>query len=122
MRNKFLKSIIKYIGSAKVNGSLNPSTSLGTNNRLPNNLNIRFSGVNNEMLIVALDQSGVAISAGSACSSRTISASHVLTAIGLTEKQARESVRITFGKNTTEEEIKKSVEIINQIIKKLKST
>ncbi|MDP3004217.1 MAG: aminotransferase class V-fold PLP-dependent enzyme, partial [Candidatus Azambacteria bacterium] len=111
LRNKLWKNIIKYNKGAKLNGSFT--------NRLPNNLSIRFSGLSNETLIVALDQAGIAISAGSACSNRALAASHVLTAIGLSPKQAMESVRITLGKNTTKEEIKKAGEIINKTVKKL---
>ena len=112
LRNKLWKNIIKYNKDVKLNGSFS--------SRLPNNLNIRFSGLSNETLIVALDQAGIAASAGSACSSRALAASHVLTAIGLTPKQAMESIRITLGKNTTEEEIKKAAEIINKIVKNYK--
>ena len=103
--------IIKNIKGVKLNGSFN--------NRLPNNLNIRFPGISNETLLVALDQARVAVSTGSACSARAAKPSYVLTALGLTEKQAKESVRITLGKDTTEEEIKKSVKIINETIKTL---
>jgi len=109
LRNKMLNNIIKYNGSVKVNGSLE--------NRLPNNLNLRFPGVSNETLIVGLDQAGVAISAGSACSSRATIASHVLIALGLSQKEAKESIRITIGKDTTKEEIKKAAKIINKTIK-----
>ena len=111
LRNKLWKNIIKYNKGAKLNGSLS--------SRLPNNLNVRFAGLSNEMLIVALDQAGIAVSAGSACSSRALAASHVLKAMGLTSKQMGESIRITLGKNTTKEEIKKAAEIINKIVKKL---
>ena len=111
LRNKLWKNIIKYNKGAKLNGSLS--------SRLPNNLNIRFAGLSNEMLIVALDQAGIAVSAGSACSSRALAASHVLKVMGLTSKQMRESIRITLGKNTTKEEIKKAAGIINKIVKKL---
>ena len=113
LRNQLLDYIIKYNKGISLNGSLE--------NRLPNNLNIRFPDVSNETLLVALDQKGVAVSAGSACSARASKASYVLTAIGLTEKQAKESIRITIGKDTTEKEIKKSAEIINIVYKKLKS-
>lgn len=110
LRNKLWKNIIEYNKGAKLNGSLS--------SRLPNNLNVRFAGLSNEMLIVALDQAGIAVSAGSACSSRALVASHVLKAMGLTSKQMGESIRITLGKNTTKEEIKKAAEIINKIVKK----
>ena len=112
LRNKLWKNIIKYNKGAKLNGSFS--------SRLPNNLNIRFAGLSNETLIVALDQAGIAVSAGSACSSRALAASHVLTAAGLTERQAKESIRITIGKDTTLAEIRKAAEIISVLSKKLK--
>lgn len=112
LRNKLLDNIIKDNKNSLLNGS--------RDSRLPNNINIRFPGINNETLLVALDQNGLAVSAGSACSSGAVVASHVLTAIGLTEKQAKESIRITLGRNTTEKEIIKSADIINKTVKKLK--
>lgn len=108
LRDKLLNYIIKNNKKVKINGSLK--------NRLPNNLNLRFIGISNEMLLIALDQAGLAVSAGSACSSGALEVSHVLTAIGLTEKQAKESVRITLGKNTTEKEIVKTAIVINKIV------
>lgn len=111
LRNLLLKSIIQYNRDLKVNGSLL--------NRLPNNLNLRFPEISNETLIVALDRAGLAISAGSACSSRALGVSHVLKAISLSDKQAKESVRITLGKYTDRQEIKKAAEIINKTIKYL---
>lgn len=112
LRNQMLEDIIKDSKIAvKINGSRVYC--------LPNILNIRFSGISNETFIIALDQAGVAVSAGSACSSRALSVSHVLTAIGLTPKQAKESIRISIGKNTTASEIKKTVEIINKYEKLL---
>ncbi|MBI4919995.1 cysteine desulfurase [Candidatus Azambacteria bacterium] len=113
LRNGLWENIVKYNKSAELNGSFE--------GRLPNNINIRFPGISNETLIVALDQAGVAVSAGSACSSRAMEPSHVLTAIGLTEKEAKESIRITLGKNTAKEEIKKAAEIINKVLSALQS-
>ncbi len=112
LRNQMLADIIKHNeGIVKLNGSPKKC--------LPNILNLRFSGLSNETLIVALDQAGVAVSAGSACSGRALAVSHVLTAIGLMPKQAKESIRISIGKNTTVQEIKKSAAIINKIVKNL---
>ncbi|MDP2638891.1 MAG: cysteine desulfurase family protein [Candidatus Azambacteria bacterium] len=113
LRNKLWENFIIYNKGIELNGSLE--------NRLPNNLNIRAAGLDNETLIIALDQAGIAVSAGSACSSRALGVSHVLTAVGLTPKQAKESVRISLGKNTTSQEIKTVSGIINKIIKQLKN-
>ncbi|MBI2446626.1 MAG: cysteine desulfurase [Parcubacteria group bacterium] len=121
LRNQLLDYIIKYNKDIKLNGSLDPSTSLRTSNRLPNNLNIRFPNISNETLLIALDQNGLAVSAGSACSARASKASYVLNALGLTEKQAKESIRITIGKDTTEKEIKKAAEIINKALLNFKN-
>lgn len=112
LRNQMLADIIKYSGGmVKINSS--------SKNCLPNILNLRFAGLSNETLIVALDRAGIAVSAGSACSSRALAASHVLTAIGLTPKQAKESIRISLGNNITIQEIKKAAEIINKTIQNL---
>lgn len=116
LRNQLLNYIIDGSKSA-VNNSKNAELNGSPDNQLPNNINIRFSGISNETLLIALDQEGVAVSAGSACSSRAMAASHVLKAIGLTDTQAKESIRITLGKDTTKKEIKKAAEIINKIIK-----
>lgn len=111
LRNKLWKNIIIYDKDVKLN---NPSS-----NYLPNILNIHFSEISNETLIIALDRAGLAVSAGSACLSRALAVSHVLTATGLTLKQANESIRISLGKNTTGQEIKKTAKIINKVIKNL---
>lgn len=112
LRDKLLDYIMKNNGKIKVNGSIS--------NRLQNNFNIRCPGISNETLLVALDQAGLSISAGSACSARALGASRVLTAIGLSEKQTKESIRITLGKDTSEKEIKKAAKIINKTLQRLK--
>jgi cysteine desulfurase len=87
--------------------------------RIPNNLNLYFPGYLGADLIIKLDLAGFSVSAGSACSARVSKASYVLTALGLTEKQAKESIRITIGKDTTEEEIKKAAKIIKIALKNI---
>lgn len=78
----------------------------GTQPRLPAILNLRVEGVSNVDLLYKLDLQGVCVAVGSACASASVKPSHVLLAMGLTEKEARESVRISFGKDNTEEEIR----------------
>lgn len=73
--------------------------------RIPNTSNVRFSGVPNEVLLGALDLEGICVSAGSACSSGSITPSHVLLEMGMSKAEAKECVRFSFGKPTTEEEI-----------------
>ena len=72
--------------------------------RAPGIVNIRADGVTDDSLLHLLDLAGVACSAGAACSSGSSEPSHVLLAMGLTEERARGSVRVSFGRNNTEEE------------------
>lgn len=67
-------------------------------------LNLRIDGIDAETLVLAMDTRGVCISAGSACTSHESNPSHVLTALGLTDDEARSSVRISFSRMNTEEE------------------
>jgi len=78
--------------------------------RLPGNLNLRFPGVDAEALIANCPE--LAISAGSACSAATPTPSHVLTAIGLDQDAAEESVRIGIGRPTTSAEVDRAAELL----------
>ena len=88
-------------------------------NCLPSVLNLRFAGVENTALLFNMDLKGVCLAAGSACASASVKPSHVLTAMGLSETQAKESVRFSFGKDNTEAEIllgaKLTVETVNKL-------
>jgi len=89
-------------------------------NRLPNNVNISFSGIEGESVLLALDLAGVSASSGSACSAASIEPSHVLLAIGRSAKEARGTVRITIGKNTSDEDVEYMLNLLPDIVKKLK--
>jgi len=93
----------------EVNGSL-----VG---RLPNNLNVYFPGKNALEFLVALDQEGIAVSTGSACSVRAAEPSYVVTALGLGEERADNSVRFTLGGPTTKDEIDKTIKSITKLLK-----
>lgn len=107
LRDDFIKQLLKIEGV-----SLNGHPKM----RLPNNVNVCVEGVNNESLLVRLDMDGIAASAGSACSSGSIDPSHVLLALGQTKKQAQTSIRFSLGKDTTKEQIDKTVEKFTQIV------
>jgi cysteine desulfurase len=92
----------------------------GEGEQLPSVLNLRVNGVQNVDLLYNLDLKGVYISVGSACASGSVDPSHVLLAMGLTEAEARESIRISFGKENTEEEIVKAAELFKETVKKLR--
>ena len=89
-------------------------------NALPSVVNLRFADVENTAFLFNMDLNGVCLSAGSACASASVKPSHVLTAMGLTEKQAKESVRFSFGKNNTEEEILEGAKLTAKFIEKLR--
>lgn len=88
---------------------------------VPALLNLRFKGVSNVDLVYAADLKGVCIAAGSACASASIKPSHVLLAMGMDERAAKESVRISLGKDNTEEEIRTAANILKEIVRRLRS-
>ena len=83
-------------------------------------LNLWVSGVDNATLLYKADLEGLMIAAGSACSSASVKPSHVLTAMGLSEKHAKESVRISFGAQNTEEEVDEAAKIFVETVKGLR--
>ncbi len=82
----------------------------GTGPRLPNTLCIGMPGVPAETQVMALDLAGVAVSAGSACSSGKVTPSHVLTAMGLPEQAAREAIRFSLGWASSPEDVERAIE------------
>ena len=88
--------------------------------RLVNNAHFRFTGVEGESLLLAMDAKGIATSTGSACSSKKLKASHVLTAVGLDPEYAHGSIRLSIGRDTTEEEIEYVSESLSEIVEKLR--
>jgi cysteine desulfurase len=94
----------------QVNGSLQ--------HRVAGNLNISFSFVEGESLIMALKD--LAVSSGSACTSASLEPSYVLRALGLDDEQAHSSIRFSIGRFTTEEEIDYAVEKVRDAVTKLR--
>ena len=111
LRNYFIDKVLCEVPNSRLNGS--------RENRLPNNANIMFDGVNGDSLLYQLDLQGVSASLGAACSAGSIEPSHVLKEIGLTDSQAFSSIRFTFGKENTKEEIDKAVKIIKDSVLKV---
>ena len=89
-------------------------------NRLPGNLNMSFKEIRGETLLVNLDMKGIYASIGSACTSGSLDASHVLLAIGVPEEIAKGSLRISIGKYNTKEEIDYLIESLVEIITRLR--
>ena len=89
--------------------------------RLPNNVNLRFNFIEGESMLLFLDMKGIAISTGSACSSKSLEPSHVLTAIGLRPEDSHGSIRITLGKDNTQEEVDYVVEALIEVVGRLRA-
>jgi len=114
LRDKLENGIKELIPDAKLNGH--------KEQRLPNTLNLTLPGIRGESLVLALDQKGVAISSGSACSAGLPEPSHALMAMGLSEEEAHCAVRFTLGLGNTIDEIDRTVSIIEQVIRETKDT
>jgi len=113
LRDKLIKGILGQIDHVHLNG--HPAQ------RLPNNVNVSIEFVEGESVLLNLDLAGIAASTGSACSSSSLEASHVLLALGLSHELAHGSLRFTLGRMTTEEEIDYVLEILPKIVTKLRS-
>lgn len=108
LRNETIETILKKISGTELNGD--------HKKRLPNNINIFFDGIDAATLLMRLDMAGIAVSAGSACSSGAIEPSHVLLALGYGKKRAESSIRFTIGKSTQKEHLQTAVQILEKII------
>jgi len=113
LRDKLINGILEKIPYTRLNG--HPTK------RLPGNVNVSFEFIDGESLILNLDMAGICASSGSACTSGSLEPSHVLLAIGLSKELARGSLRLTIGKDNTEEDIDKVLEALPQIVKRLRS-
>lgn len=109
LRDYFFGRLRKTYPKIELNGD--------AKNRLPNNLNIYFNGFAAEQLIIKLDLAGVAVSAGSACTARSLEPSYVLNALGYPNARAKSSLRITLGRLTTKKELDKVLTILTEVLK-----
>ncbi len=88
--------------------------------RLVNNAHFRFTGIEGESLLMKLDDKGIATSTGSACSSRKLKTSHVLTAIGLDPVESQGSLRVTMGRENTKDEVTYVSEVLHNVVGQLR--
>lgn len=112
LRDKLINGLLDNIDASYLNG--HPT------NRLPNNANIGFRFIEGESMCLNLDALGIYASTGSACSSATLDASHVLLAIGLEHEQAHGSLRFSLGRSTSEDDIQAVIEKLPPIIERLR--
>jgi len=108
LRKKFLEGIMENWPKAILNS--------GGAKTVPYIINLRFPGQKSDELLVQLDLAGLAVSSGSACSVRALTPSHVLLAMGLTDDEARTSLRFSFGRFTTEKEIAEALKILKKVL------
>lgn len=113
LRDAFIKGVLDRIPEAYLNGH--------STMRLPNNVNVRFSYIEGESLILGLDMEGVACSSGSACTSKTLEPSHVLLAIGLAHEEAHGSLLFTLGRQNTKEDVKYVLGLLPGIVRRLRA-
>jgi len=112
LRDYCIEKILKEIPESYLNGD--------KINRLSNNINIRFSYIEGESLVLMLNKYNICCSTGSACSSNTLEPSHVLLAIGLKHEEAHGSLRITLNIDNTYEQIDYFIEKLKEIVSKLR--
>jgi len=112
LRDKLISEVPKSVPRAYLNGH--------ATKRLVNNAHFRFDFIEGEGLILQLDFKGIAASTGSACSTGSLEPSHVLLAMGVTHQQAHGSLRLTLGRENTEEEVDYLLEVLPGVVSKLR--
>ncbi|MCI0406891.1 MAG: cysteine desulfurase [candidate division Zixibacteria bacterium] len=113
LSEKLFAGLKEKVDDFRINGSLE--------NRLPNTLNISFPGLDGEAVIVGLDMEGIAVASGSACTSGATEPSHVLMALGVSKREALGSIRVSFGRANTEEEVDYFLSVLPPIVERLKA-
>lgn len=112
LRDRFIDRVLSEVPFVKLNGP--------RENRLPANADFSFKYIEGESILFSLDLSGIAVSSGSACSSGSLEPSHVLLALGLPEELAHGSIRFSFGKHNTVEEVDYAVQVIKESVQRLR--
>ena len=112
LRDYLINNVLENIPKTFLNG--HPSS------RLPNNANITFLDVEGEAIMLMMNEYGICASSGSACTSKSLDPSHVILAIGLPYEAAHGSLRFTLGKESTEEDVNKVLEVLPDIVDKLR--
>ncbi len=112
LRDHFIDRVLNEVPFVKLNGP--------RKNRLPANADFSFKFIEGESILFSLDLAGICVSSGSACSSGSLEPSHVLLALGLPEELAHGSIRFSFGKHNTIEQVDYAVETIKSAVQRLR--
>jgi cysteine desulfurase len=107
LRALFIKLLEEKLPKAIINGSRKGNS--------PHILSVTFLGNDNERLMIQLDEAGVQAAIGSACTAANVEPSRVLSAIGLSDEEARSTLRFSMGRQTKEADIHKVIEILNKL-------
>jgi cysteine desulfurase len=113
LRDKLIKNLVEKIDHVRLNG--HPTR------RLPNNVNVSVDFVEGESMLLNLDLEGICASTGSACSSASLEPSHVLLAMGVSPEQAQGSLRLTLGRDNTEADVDRVLEVLPLIVARLRA-
>jgi cysteine desulfurase len=113
LRDRFENRVKQLIGDAVMNGD--------RERRLSHLSNISFRFIEGEGLLINLDLEGVAVSTGSACSSGTLEPSPVIRALGVSDEVARGSIRFSFGKDNTEDDVEYVVDVLSRAVERLRA-
>ncbi len=112
-RDRLIEGIMERIPNVSLNGH--------PRRRLPNNVNVSFQGIEAEPLLIGLDLAGVAASSQSACSSASLDPSHVLMALGMSREAAMGSLRLSLGRDTTDEDVDTVLDVLPRVVGELRS-
>ena len=112
LRERFINGVTEKIKGVKLNGH--------RTQRLPANADFSFEYIEGESILFSLDLAGIAVSSGSACSSGSLEPSHVLLALGLPEELAHGSIRFSFGKHNTIEEVDYAITVLSETVERLR--
>ncbi len=113
LRDRLERGIKQRAPGAHINAERSP--------RLPSTTSVRFDGIDGEGFVISMDLKGIACSTGAACSSGSLEASHVLTAIGMSRDEARSTVRFSLGLGNDEAEIDYALDVIPQVVERLRA-
>ncbi len=111
-RDRMIKEILETVPDSHLNG--HPTE------RLASNAHFRFDGIEGEAILLSFKDRGIAVSTGSACSSKTLEPSHTLIATGLIHEEAHGSLQLTTGRFTTEKEVDKVIETVPEVVARLR--
>lgn len=108
LRDKLEQGIMKNLDKVKINGD--------PENRVYNITNLSFSNIEGESILLRLDMHGIAVSTGSACSTGSLEPSYVITALDVDPEMAHSSIRFSLGRDTTEDDIDKTIEAVTETV------